>query len=183
MKAYHFLKSDMTSNKGNEPAWEVGEEREIKGDLIMCEHGYHSSPSWYDAIRYALGHMACIVEISGETIKDGSKQVSRKRKLVDVRDASRTLRVYLCDCMKRSLRKTDTAGKPYREFSELAGLYIDSKATIRNLSFARIAANKDDVRATRNVNEIKAEIDTETRWKKRRLDNLMKELFKGEQND
>ena len=85
--------------------------------------------------------------------------------------------------MKRSLRKTDTAGKPYREFSELAGLYIDSKATIRNLSFARIAANKDDVRATRNVNEIKAEIDTETRWKKRRLDNLMKELFKGEQND
>lgn len=76
MKAYHFLKEDMKAGSGDEKAWTVGETRTIEGRIVLCKRGYHSSPSWYDALRYAPGPMACIVEIGGDIVKDTDKQAS-----------------------------------------------------------------------------------------------------------
>jgi hypothetical protein len=93
MKGYHFLKDDMRGGYGNEPPWKIGEERDIGDDnLKLCKRGYHSSPTWYDALYYASGNIACIVEVSKPAEKDGTKQVSRKRKLVDARNAQKILR-------------------------------------------------------------------------------------------
>jgi len=102
MKAYHFLKDDMMAGHGNEPAWHEGEERDIGDDnLIMCERGYHSSPSFYDALPYAEGNMACIVKVSKPIHKGPFKQVSRRRKLIKARNIERELRAFACDCEER----------------------------------------------------------------------------------
>ena len=103
MKAYHWLKSDMTSGAGGEKPWTIGETRTIKGEIELCERGYHSSKSFYDALRYAPGAMACIVEVSGETIKGGYKKTSSTRKLIDASDATKVLMEFDIDCAERVL--------------------------------------------------------------------------------
>ncbi len=60
--AYHFLRDDYTTGCGNEPPWKVGKTRTIQGTIAICEKGYHASPSWYSALSYADGSIACIVD-------------------------------------------------------------------------------------------------------------------------
>jgi len=112
MRAYHFLKFDMTAGEGNEPPWTVGEEREVKGRLKMCARGYHSSPSWYNALAYAPGLMACVVEVPERgTLKDTDKQVSPKRKLIAVADATNAVILWACECAERALLRGRNEGR------------------------------------------------------------------------
>ena len=136
MKAYHFLKDDMTGGYGDEPAWKVGEEREVEGKLIMFERGYHASPSFHDALQYAKGNMACIVELSGEIIKDTNKYVARKRKLIDARNAEKELRAWGCDRAERALRKAKVKDKAIWNSVKVVMLYNGGKATKEELEAA-----------------------------------------------
>ena len=145
MRAYHFLREDMTAASGNEPPWKVGEERTVKGDLVMCEHGYHSSPSWLDSLQYAPGPIACIVEIPKRGTKhDTDKQVSRKRKLIAAVDATTVLRLFACDCAERALTAEREAGREPDKRSwtaiEVARRFAEGNATLEELSAARSAA-------------------------------------------
>jgi len=140
VKAYHFLKENMKAGSGTEPAWKIGEEREHKGKLAMCSRGYHSSLNWYDALSYAPSNMACIVEVSGETINDTGKSVSRKRKLIDARDAEYVLREWGCDCAERALRKAREKDARSWNAITVARFYNDGFATKEDLAAARDAA-------------------------------------------
>jgi hypothetical protein len=145
MKAYHFLQANMTAGSGNEPAWTVGEEREVKGKLQMYAHGYHSSRTWRDALNYAPGFMSCIVEIPARgTLKDTSKQVSRKRKLIAVRDGKRTLLLWVAECAERALLREREAGREPDKRSwkaiDVIRLFADGKATLRQMDAAANAA-------------------------------------------
>jgi len=145
VKAYHFLKDDMCGGYGNEPAWKEGEERSVKGKLVMCVHGYHASPSFYDALNYAKGNMACIVELSGEIIKDTDKYVATKRKLIKVVNAEKILRTWSCDCAERALKKAMVKDGQGWNAIKVARLYNEGKATKEELGAAWDAAR--DARA------------------------------------
>jgi len=141
MKAYHFLKDNMKSGEGQEKAWTIGEERTIKGEVELCVRGYHSSPSWYDALNYAPGPIACLVEIPKQgTIKDTNKSVSPKRRLVDCRNAEQVLRIWACDCAERALKKAKIKDERSWNAIKVARLYSDDKATREELATARSAA-------------------------------------------
>ena len=59
MLAAHWLRADMRAGHGKEKAWTIGEERIHKArKLVICELGYHSSPSLWDGLQYAPGPMA-----------------------------------------------------------------------------------------------------------------------------
>ncbi len=108
MRAYHFLREDWRSGKGHEPPWTVGETRTYPGHPEMCIAGYHSSPSWLDALQYAPGPVATVVEVSEPTDTDalmtpGHKAVSQTRTLIAGADASRELRIFACDCADRTI--------------------------------------------------------------------------------
>ena len=64
MIAYHWLRSDLTTGAGNEPAWALGETRRLKGKLVLCSYGYHHSPTLFDGLEYALGAIACRVDVN-----------------------------------------------------------------------------------------------------------------------
>jgi len=190
MKAYHFLKDNMTSGEGNEPAWKVGEERDIGDDnLVLCVRGYHSSPTWLDALFYAPGAMACIVEVSKPTQKDDNKQVSRKRKLITAKDASRELRLFACDCAERALKRAKMEGERSWDAIRVARLYAEGKASDKELAAAKNAA-WDAARdaawgaawdAARNAAWNAAWTATrnaEIKWQHKRLNHYMRELFK-----
>ena len=180
IKAYHFLKDDMCGGYGNESVWKVGEERKVNGKLVMCQWGYHASPSFYDALNYAKGNMACIVELSGEIIKDTDKYVARKRKLIGAKDSEKVLRAWGCDCAERALKKANVKDERSWNAIKVARLYKEGKATPKELAAARDAARDaawDAARAAAWEAAREAAREAEIKWQKRRLNKLMKELF------
>lgn len=102
MLAYHWLNDDMHASHGIEPPWVVGEERTLaKGDRArICEWGYHSSPSLYEALNYASGLVACLVDVNPprKTQYHSDKQVSRRRKLIAAKNVSKELDEWLAWC-------------------------------------------------------------------------------------
>jgi hypothetical protein len=96
MKAYHFLKGNMTSGNGSEPPWTVGETRGVKGELRLCSRGYHSSPTPAAALKYASGPILCLVEVSAPQAQDETKQVSRRRRLIAAVDVTTALHELAC---------------------------------------------------------------------------------------
>ena len=204
MKGYHFLKDNMCGGYGNELAWKIGEEREVEGELKMCQWGYHASPSFYDALSYAKGNMACIVELSGEIIKDTDKYVARTRKLIKAVNAEKVLRTWGCDCAERALKKAKVKDERSWNAIKVARLYNEGKATHQELATARDAAwdaaraaawdaaraaARDAARAAARDAAWDAARDAawdaawaaaraaEIKWQKRYLNKLMKELF------
>ena len=196
MRAYHFLKDDMTAGSGNEPPWKVGEKRTCKGKVHLCQSGYHSSPSWYDALNYAPGNMACIVEISKPIKKDDTKSVSKTRKLIACKDASATLRIWGCDCAERALKRTKVTDERSWNAIKIARKFAVGEATKEELAVARDAA-RDAARvaawdAAWDAARVAARVAArdaarvaawdaarvaEIEWQRKHLDELMAGLF------
>ena len=141
MIAYHFLREDMTAGSGEEVAWSVGEERTIEGDLALCDRGYHSAPSWWDALQYAPGPVACIVEITKPEAKDESKQVSRTRKLIAAKNVSKELRLFACDQAEAALKQANVTDEVPWSTIEIARRFAEGMATSEELASARTSSS------------------------------------------
>ncbi len=140
MRAYHFLKADMTAGSGNEKPWTIGEKRTIKGDIVLCERGYHSSPSWWDALQYAPGPMACLVEITRPVQKDQDKQVSHTRTLIAAVSVERECRLFACDVAEEALHLAKVEDPRSWKAIEVSRKFADGQATDKDLAAARDAA-------------------------------------------
>ena len=169
MKAYKFLKDDCKSGKGNEPAWKEGETRTLDGEIEMCVKGYHASPSWLDALGYAPGSIACIVDLKNP-IKDDDKWVSNTCTIIKMVDASKALRTFACDCAERALKLNNVTNERSWNAITVSRLYNEGKATKGELADARGAA-MDAAR--------EAAMDAERAWQKQHLNKLMKQLLEG----
>jgi len=146
VRAYHFLREDMTTMFGNEPPWKVGETRTVEGKCILCTYGYHSSPTWFDALRYATGPVACKVEVSRPVERDSHKQVSQTRTLLDYRDASHTLRRFACDCAERILISDGITNYTLWRGIKTLRRWLEGKATDSERDWAAVDVTR--VRAT-----------------------------------
>jgi len=183
--AYHFLKDDMCGGYGNEPPWKEGEERELlkDRDLIMCQQGYHASPSFYDALRYARGNIVCIVELSGKILRDTDKFVARKRKLIKAVNAEKVLREWGCACAERALKKSGVTDERSWNAIKVTRLF-SNKEWDAAWNAARTAARDAAWTATRDVARTAAwdvartaAWAAEIKWQKRHLNRLIKELL------
>jgi len=112
VKAYHFLKRDMRSTYEDELPWKVGETRTIEGRCVLGKWGYHSSPTWYDALTYTQGGpIACKVEISKPIERCAGRQVSQTRTLLDCRDATPMLYRFALDCVIKCLLDSNVTNR------------------------------------------------------------------------
>ena len=177
MIAYHFLRADSTAGYGDEPAWSIGERREIpRGTQIeKCEYGYHHSPSFFDCLRYAPGPLACIVEVRAPRTQIGDdKHVSRSRRLLAAVNVEKELRLFACDCAWRALEREREIGREPRAASwsavEVARKYATGDASISELSAAESAARSAAWSAAES-----AEIE----WQRERLHFYLAPLFPG----
>ena len=145
LKQYHWLREDMTAGSGEEPAWRVGEERTVEGKLSLRERGYHSSPTLWQALEYAPGPVACLVEVSEPAYHDNSKQVSRGRRLLCAANVERGLRLFASDCAERPLLREREAGREPDRRSwaviSVARRYADGQASDQELDAAHDAAH------------------------------------------
>jgi hypothetical protein len=145
VKAWHWLKDDMHSGSGRERAWVEGEERtHFSKTLLICERGYHSSPTPWDGLSYAQGNVLCLVEISEPEAQQDDKYVSRTRKLIKAINVEHELRAFACDVAEEALTKEREAGREpdARSWNAIAVArrYNAGEATKEELAAARDAA-------------------------------------------
>jgi hypothetical protein len=142
--AYHFLRADMTAGRGAEAPWRIGEERTLAGALRPGVFGYHSAVRWYDALRYAPGPVACVVDVSAPEVLYDCMQVSRTRRLLACAGAGREVRLWACACAERALRRAASLGVDVHlaswEAVAVGRAFADGAATLADLQGARAAA-------------------------------------------
>ena len=115
MIAYHFLRANMTTLASarkrhwyhisrRETPWAVGEERTVKQNVVLGKRGYHSSPSWWGALKSSQSidvprdaSVACVVEVTKPMGADETYQVSATRKLLAAKNVESDLRLFACD--------------------------------------------------------------------------------------
>lgn len=163
MKAYHFLMANMKAGSGRGKAWTEGEERSVGGKIVLCERGYHWARSWYDALHYAPGPVACIVEVDKSNCDDSGKGVSSRRKLVQAVIVERELRLFAADCAERGLKATKVTDERSWNAIAVARRFANGEATADELAAARDAAW--DARA--------AAWDAETKWQREHFQKLV----------
>ena len=141
--AYHFLKADMTAESGQEEPWVIGEKRSIKGEIALCERGYHSAPTPWEALTYAPGPMLCEVQVARPVAKDRDKQVSRTRLLIAAVDVTSILHEFACGCAEDVLPLFEQShphdSRP-RKAIETKRRWLRGEATDQELAAARAAA-------------------------------------------
>lgn len=175
--AYHFLQANMRAGEGDEPPWEIGESRTIANPafISLCSYGYHSSPSLWDALHYAPGPVACLVEVSEPTKRDDSKQVSISRKLIKAVNVERELRLFACDCAERVLylfeRERPADSRP-RDAINIARAFANGSATHAELDAAWAAAGDAAWAAAWDAARA-----AETKWQREHFDRIFGEIF------
>ena len=102
--AYWFTREDMTSPNAPKMVWKVGQKRTMRGEIVPCERGFHASPSLWQALPYAPGPVACLVELGGTVIEhNGDKYAASSRKLIAAVNIDSELRLFAADCAERVL--------------------------------------------------------------------------------
>ena len=93
------------SNAGNEPGWCDGEERTVANSerVKMCSWGYHAADSWFHALRYASGPIACRVRLEVVDRDYDGKMVGLRRMLVAHVNVTRELRLAAADIAQHAL--------------------------------------------------------------------------------
>ena len=82
MKAWHFLPKDRKLRWGSKEKVKLNEWYHHKGELKLCQSGFHASKSILDALRYSPGPIICRVEVGGKIIHDTDKVVAEKRRVL-----------------------------------------------------------------------------------------------------
>jgi len=144
--AVHFLRPDMRSRYGREKPWTVGETRTSKGELLLCEHGYHYCHGWGAALMggYVYGPNACIVGVDDSGPGDEYKGVSWMRTLVECFNVERELRLFAADEAERALRAWEQ-----HDGSRVHGALWTAVRAARAHARGRISA--DDLAAARRA--------------------------------
>jgi hypothetical protein len=169
MIGYHFLREDFRSGEGNEPPWEIGEERIIAGpeNIALCRYGYHFSRTLWEALTYARGPIATQVEVPDDSLYDTDKGVAVRRRLIKAVNIDRELRLFACDCAECVLhiyeRKHSGDVRPQNAI-DTARRFANKQATREELAAARAAARA-------------AAWDAERAWQRKHFDVMFGGIF------
>lgn len=108
--AYWFGKADKNglvfSPNAPRMKWKEGQKRTLKGEIVPCQRGYHASPTLWQALPYAPGPVACLVELSGTIVPHGTpldKYAASTRKLIKAVNIERELRLFTADSAEHVL--------------------------------------------------------------------------------
>lgn len=193
MQAFHMLGLNMQSRNGTEKPWKVGETRTVKNPerIRICSYGYHSCAELGGLRGYLYGEMLCVVDVGEAVGFEDTKQVSAWRTLVAVRDVSRPLREFACDCATRALDRVEARGDKIdprsRTAVEVARQYVrgdTSKGAMETArQGARMAADADaDAAAAAAAADREAEIIWQRGHLAELLAPIVAEMLEGVQS-
>lgn len=145
MKAYHFVDENwelIYALKGTKvyegmvtPRLEPPDKK-----IELCKFGYHASVKALDALQYASSGNLCIVEMSGEIIEGDDKVVATERTVIKMINIDRILHEFALWCAEKTLSLIPNPDPRSLKALEVKRLWLDGKATDKELQNARAAA-------------------------------------------
>lgn len=99
MRAWHFLYEGGRTRDGI--VCEVGSVLRVEGEIVPCKRGLHGSVKVLDALSYAPGPIACVVDMRGTLVPHGNpvdKWVCSEREVLAMADAAVVLRKFAREC-------------------------------------------------------------------------------------
>jgi len=99
MRAYWFGPADMKLRHDDGRTYALGVTHKIGCPIVPCKHGLHGSRRVIDALSYARGPIACLVELGGVVIPhENDKHAASERTYIKVADATEVLRRFMRLC-------------------------------------------------------------------------------------
>ena len=183
MVTYHFCREDLTSPNAPKMVWKVGQTRTMKGKIVPCKRGFHASPSLWDALPYAPGPIACLVELGGTIIPHGDdKFAASSRKLLAAVDVSKELRLFAADCAEHVIhlfeREYPNDDRP-RKAIEATRAYADGEID-GDAAWATAEAAWATARDAARAAAWAAARDAEREWQRTQFDQRLGHLFAEE---
>jgi len=136
---YKFLKKGLKSKSGN-CKWKIGEQKVFKGDLNMCETGFHCSKTIYQAFSYVQGEILAEVEVKGKHKLEKDKEVWEKMTIKKAwkwqKKDSVALAIYSAELCLKNFEKVHPNDKRPRQAIEAAKKWLKGKITDEELSAA-----------------------------------------------
>ena len=108
---WHFLPADGMTRYLSPTKVYVGRVLRETRPLVMCECGLHACRSALDALGYAPGPIACLVELRGPRIDGPDKSCAAERKCLAKLDATNILHEFACWCAEQALKAERKAGR------------------------------------------------------------------------
>ena len=138
---YKFLRTGLKSDSGD-TKWKVGKWKKYKGELEMCESGFHCSIEPYDAFNYVQGEILAEVEARGKNLKQDDKEVWQEMRVIKAfkwtKKDSLRLAIFSAELVLKNFEKEFPNDKRPREAIEAAKKVL-FRDTDKNRSAARSA--------------------------------------------
>jgi hypothetical protein len=99
---YKFVTSGLKSKEGNQ-TWVIGKWYKHKGELSLCESGFHACLNPVDSLGYVYGNRWFIVEARGKLIKGDDKFVAEEMRLIKEIDTKRVSVKFAVACARKCL--------------------------------------------------------------------------------
>ena len=103
MIGYKFIKSDMMSENGKFK-WKLGLWKVHKGEISLCNSGYHACKEPLDSLEYVYGARWFIVEAKGKIIHGEDKFVAMKMRIIKEIPVKDVVVGFAIACARRSLK-------------------------------------------------------------------------------
>ncbi len=136
MKRYKFLKlkrKKIVSGFNNDFKWQIGTWYKIKGELEMCENGFHCSVKPLDALGYVAGEVLAIVEVRGKSERQDYKQCWSKMRIAKAykwtKKDSVALSIYSAELVIKNYEKKYPDDDGPRKAIEAAKKVLESDTT------------------------------------------------------
>jgi hypothetical protein len=141
IQAWHFLPANrrIRWGKWKDPV-RTGVVYVHRGAVEICNTGLHASIQAIDALEYAPGPVACLVECWGDVQQHDDKLVCSRRKVLAMADCTRVLHLFACDEAERALALVSSPDARSVEAIRIKRLWVDGGATDAELAAARDAA-------------------------------------------
>ena len=144
MTLYKVLNEDMSCCHGGTGTWKLGEWKEVKGMLVMCENGLHLCNGEEQLLNW-LYTVICTAEYEGERLDGDNKICVRRARVIRKLDTwnERTARLFACDCNEHILNLFEERypdDERPRQTIEVARRYANGDATKEELDAARNVA-------------------------------------------
>ena len=107
---WHFLLDDGYTC-WNRTKVRVGSVMREPRPLAICKVGLHASKQQLDALQYAPGAIACLVELRGKRLDATDKSCATERKCLAKVDATKILHEFACWCAWRVLLQERCDGR------------------------------------------------------------------------
>lgn len=101
---YKWIRDDYRSSQGSEAPWEFGVWKDVRGDLELCQNGYHACRNPLHSLNYIYGNSRFVLVEAEDILYGADKFVARRMKLVkEIRPANEIMVRFAIACAKNVL--------------------------------------------------------------------------------